>query len=114
MRWPARVSTLSSSKNTSLPATRSTAAGGFSAATSPADSSRSFPRSVSHQSVTGLVVRNADTGATEEDVADSGWGGFLVRRELFDRELARLAVQAGARLRLGAKAASVVREEGGG
>jgi flavin-dependent dehydrogenase len=76
---------------------------------------RFFPlvsNSVPHQSVTGLVVRNADTGATEEDVTDSGWGGVLVRREFFDRELARLAVQAGARLRLGVKATSVAREEG--
>lgn len=68
--------------------------------------------SVPHQAVTGLVVRNADTDEPEEDVADSGWGGFLVRREFFDRELSRLAVQAGARLRLGTKVVSVAREEG--
>ena len=59
-----------------------------------------------------LVVRDAASGEIREDVPDTGWGGYLVRRELFDREAGKLAVQAGARLFLNARATSLIREDG--
>jgi flavin-dependent dehydrogenase len=68
--------------------------------------------SLLYQKGSRFVVRNGASGEIVEDVPDTGWGGYLVRRELFDRELGKLAVQAGARLFLNARATSLIREDG--
>ncbi|MBP1746699.1 MAG: geranylgeranyl reductase, partial [Deltaproteobacteria bacterium] len=44
------------------------------------------------QPVSRMVIRNPLSGEIIEDIEDTGWGGFMVRRELFDRELARRAI----------------------
>ncbi|MCX5809472.1 MAG: NAD(P)/FAD-dependent oxidoreductase [Proteobacteria bacterium] len=64
-----------------------------------------------HQKVSRFIIRDPVSGAVKEDIEDTGWGGYLVRRELFDRELARLAILAGAKLFLNAKATSLIRED---
>ncbi|HUJ90768.1 MAG TPA: NAD(P)/FAD-dependent oxidoreductase [Syntrophorhabdales bacterium] len=67
--------------------------------------------SLNYQRGSRLVVRDAPSGEILEDVPDTGWGGYLVRRELFDREVGKLAIQAGARLFLNARATSLIRED---
>ena len=47
-----------------------------------------------------------------EDVPDTGWGGYLIRREVFDRELGKLAVETGAKLLLNVRARSFLRDGG--
>ena len=61
-------------------------------------------------SASRLLVRDAVSGETVEDVADTGWGGYLVRREVFDRELGKLAVETGAKLLLNVRARSFLRD----
>ncbi len=65
-----------------------------------------------HQKVTRMVIIDPLSGQVKEDVEDTGWGGYLVRRELFDRELAKLAVMAGAKLFLNVKAKELIKEDG--
>jgi flavin-dependent dehydrogenase len=64
------------------------------------------------QPVIKMVIRNPLSGEIIEDIEDSGWGGYLVRRELLDRELARRAVCSGAKLFLHTRATSFIREDG--
>jgi flavin-dependent dehydrogenase len=64
------------------------------------------------QPVSRLVIYDPMSGVIIEDIEDSGWGGYLVRRELFDRELARCAILSGARLFLHTRATSLVEEDG--
>jgi flavin-dependent dehydrogenase len=64
------------------------------------------------QSVSRMVIRNPLSGEIIEDIEDTGWGGFMVRRELFDRELARRAINFGAKLYLHARAKSFLKEAG--
>jgi flavin-dependent dehydrogenase len=68
--------------------------------------------SLTYQKGSRFVVREATLGEIVEDVPDTGWGGYLVRREMLDRELGKLAVKAGARLFLNARATSLIREGG--
>jgi flavin-dependent dehydrogenase len=67
--------------------------------------------SLIYQKGSRFVVKDAASGEIVEDVADTGWGGYLVRRELFDRELGKLAVKEGARLFLNARATSLIRKD---
>jgi flavin-dependent dehydrogenase len=64
------------------------------------------------QPVSRMVVRDPLSGDIIEDIEDTGWGGYLVRRELFDRELANLAVRSGAKLFLHTRGVSFIKEEG--
>ncbi len=66
---------------------------------------------LNYQRGSRLVVRDAASEEIVEDVPDTGWGGYLVRRELFDREVGKLAIQAGARLFLNTRATSLIRED---
>jgi len=62
-------------------------------------------------SASRLILRDAVSGDVMEDVPDTGWGGYLVRRELFDRELGKLAIETGAKLLLGVRALSFLGTE---
>lgn len=64
-----------------------------------------------HQNVSRMIVADPVSGNVEEDIEDTGWGGYLVRREFFDRELARLAILSGAKLFLNTKANLLIRED---
>lgn len=68
--------------------------------------------SLKYQKVSRMVVRDASSGEIVEDVHDTGWGGYLVRREFFDRELGRVAVEAGAHLFLNTRAQALIRQDG--
>jgi flavin-dependent dehydrogenase len=68
--------------------------------------------SLKYHKVSRLIVRDASSGDIIEDVHDTGWGGYLVRRELFDRELGKVAVEAAAHLFLDTRATSLIREDG--
>jgi flavin-dependent dehydrogenase len=65
-----------------------------------------------YQSVSKMVIRNPLSGDIIEDIEDAGWGGFMVRRELFDRELARRAICSGAKLFLHTRGKSFLKENG--
>lgn len=67
---------------------------------------------VPHQKVNRYKVIDPLAGQVMEDIEDTGWGGYLVRRELFDRELARIALMAGAKLFLNTKVKELIREDG--
>jgi flavin-dependent dehydrogenase len=64
------------------------------------------------QPVSRMVIRDPMSGNIIEEIEDTGWGGYLARRELFDRELARQAIQSGVKLLLHARATSFVQEDG--
>lgn len=66
---------------------------------------------VPHQMVSRMIVCDPKSNDIIEDIEDSGWGGYLVRRELFDRELARRAVVSGAKLFLHTRATSFIKED---
>jgi flavin-dependent dehydrogenase len=66
---------------------------------------------IPYQPVSGMIVRNPLSGHIIEDIEDSGWGGYLVRREFFDRELARRAIRSGAKLFLHTRAESFQKED---
>lgn len=66
---------------------------------------------VPYQPVSRMIIRDPISGDIIEDIEDSGWGGFLVRRELFDREVAKRAITSGARLFLFTKAVSFIKED---
>ena len=59
-----------------------------------------------------MKVIDAFSEHIKEEVEDTGWGGYLVRREFFDRELARLALMAGAKLFLNVKVKELIKDEG--
>jgi flavin-dependent dehydrogenase len=67
---------------------------------------------IPHQTVSRMVIRDPLSGDIIEDIEDTGWGGYLVRREFFDRELANLAVRSGAKLFLHTRAESFFKEDG--
>jgi flavin-dependent dehydrogenase len=67
---------------------------------------------IPYQPVSVMVIRDPLSGDIIEDIEDTGWGGYLVRREFFDRELANLAVRSGAKLFLHTRAESFLREDG--
>jgi len=67
---------------------------------------------IPHQKVNRYKVIDPDTGQVKEDIEDMGWGGYLMRRELFDRELGRIAVMAGVKLFLNKKVKEIIREDG--
>lgn len=66
---------------------------------------------IPHQTVSRMIVCDLKSNDIVEDIEDSGWGGYLVRRELFDRELARRAVVSGAKLFLQIRATSFIKED---
>ncbi|KUO78772.1 MAG: hypothetical protein APF81_26320 [Desulfosporosinus sp. BRH_c37] len=65
-----------------------------------------------YQKVTRLKLIDPLSGQVMEDIEDSGWGGYLARRELIDRELAKVAIMAGAKLFLNVKAEALIKEDG--
>ncbi len=65
-----------------------------------------------YQKVFKMKVIDPFSERIKEEIEDTGWGGYLVRRELFDRELARLALLAGAKLFLNVKVRELLKEEG--
>jgi flavin-dependent dehydrogenase len=67
--------------------------------------------SLPHQPVRKLTVYDAAKGDVLEEVRDTGWGGYLVRRELLDRELGHHAILSGARLVLGTRVKEFIRSE---
>jgi hypothetical protein len=67
---------------------------------------------IPYQPVSVMVIRDPLSGDIIEDIEDTGWGGYLLRREFFDRELANLAVRSGAKLFLHTRAESFLREDG--
>ena len=58
-----------------------------------------------------MTVHDPITRNIRENIEDTGWGGYLVRREFFDRELARLAILSGAKLFLNVRAESLIRKD---
>lgn len=66
---------------------------------------------IPHQRVSRMVVRDIFSGRVKEEIEDSGWGGYLVPRDLFEKELARLAVISGAKLFLNVRATELLRED---
>lgn len=67
---------------------------------------------VTYQKVSRMKVIEPFSGQVKEDIEDSGWGGYLVRRELFDREIGKLALMAGVKLFLNVKVADLIKEDG--
>jgi flavin-dependent dehydrogenase len=67
---------------------------------------------IPYQKVNRYKVIDAISGQVKEDIEDTGWGGYLVRRELFDRELGRIALMAGVKLVLNHKVKELIREDG--
>lgn len=67
---------------------------------------------VPHQKVNRYKVIDALSGQVKEDIEDTGWGGYLVRRELFDREMGRIALLAGVKLFLSIQVKELIRENG--
>lgn len=67
---------------------------------------------VPHQRVNRYQVIDPVSGKIKEDIEDTGWGGYLLRRELFDRELGRIALVAGVKLFLNTKVKEFTREDG--
>jgi flavin-dependent dehydrogenase len=67
---------------------------------------------IPHQPVSRMVIRDPLSGDIIEDIEDTGWGGYLVRREFFNRELANLTVRSGAKLFLHTRAESFLKEDG--
>ncbi len=68
--------------------------------------------SIPHQRVSRMIVCDPMSGDLLEDIEDSGWGGYLVQRELLDREFARRAIVSGAKLFLHTRATSLIKEDG--
>ena len=62
------------------------------------------------QKVYAFNFYDAESGKMIVEVLDTGWGGYLVNRQLFDREIALLALEAGARISIGTKAVELIRE----
>ncbi len=71
-----------------------------------------FKGCLPYQKVYRWKVIDPFSKEVREVIEDTGWGGYLVRRELFDRELARLALMSGARLFLNVKVSELLREDG--
>lgn len=65
-----------------------------------------------HQKISRMMVIDPLSGQVKEDIEDTGWGGYLVRRELFDKELAKLALMAGVKLFLNVKVKELIKEDG--
>ena len=65
-----------------------------------------------HQKVSRLTVTDPISGQVQEDIEDTGWGGYLARRELFDRELGKLALMAGVKLFVNTKVKELIKEDG--
>lgn len=64
------------------------------------------------QKIHAFHFYNAESGKLIFEIPDTGWGGYLVNRQLFDREIALLALQAGAKLSIQTKAEDLIRDEG--
>jgi len=64
------------------------------------------------QKVHAFHFYDAESGRLMLEVPDTGWGGYLVNRQHFDREIALLALQAGAQISIQTRAEELIREEG--
>jgi len=62
------------------------------------------------QRVHAFHIYEAESGKMLEEIPDTGWGGYLVNRQLFDREIALLALEAGAELSIRTRAVDLIRE----
>lgn len=62
------------------------------------------------QKVYACNFYDAESGKMIVEVLDTGWGGYLVNRQLFDREIALLALEVGGRISVGTKAVELIRE----
>lgn len=67
---------------------------------------------IPHQPVSRMVIRDPLSGDIIEDIENTGWGGYIVRREFFDRELASLAIRSGAKLFLHTRAKLFIKKDG--
>ena len=65
---------------------------------------------VSFQELNGLVRRDVKSGDIIEEVSDIG--GYFMDRHMFDKEIARLAIEAGAELMLNTRAVDLMKEDG--
>ena len=59
---------------------------------------RSLKDRIPFQKVHAFHFYNAESGKLILEIPDTGWGGYLVNRQLFDREIALSALKAGAEL----------------
>ena len=62
------------------------------------------------QKVTRFCFYDAHSGKPVLDIPDTGWGGYLVDRQRFDREIALMALEAGAQIVINTKAVGLVRD----
>ena len=62
------------------------------------------------QKVYAFNIYDADSGKAVVEAEDTGWGGYLVNRQLFDREIALMALEAGAKISLATKVVDLIRE----
>jgi len=61
------------------------------------------------QKVHGFQFCDTASGRITE-VPDAGWGGYIVNRQLFDHEVALMALEAGARISINTKAVELIKE----
>jgi digeranylgeranylglycerophospholipid reductase len=62
------------------------------------------------QKVTRFCFYDAHSGKLIQDIPDTGWGGYLVDRQRFDREIALMALESGAQIVINTKAVRLVRD----
>jgi len=65
---------------------------------------------ISIQKLNGLARRDVKSGDIIEEVTDAG--GYFVDRQMFDKEIARLAIEAGAELMLNTRAVDLIKKDG--
>ncbi|MFH1489889.1 MAG: NAD(P)/FAD-dependent oxidoreductase [Pseudomonadota bacterium] len=61
------------------------------------------------QKVHGFQFCDTASGEIVE-VPDTGWGGYIVNRQLFDHEIALMALEAGARISINTRAVELIKE----
>jgi flavin-dependent dehydrogenase len=62
------------------------------------------------QKVSRFCFYDAGSGKQILDIPDTGWGGYLVDRQRFDREIALMALESGAQISINTKAVGLVRD----
>jgi len=67
---------------------------------------------VSFQKLNGLARRDIKSGEILEEVSNIAGGGYFMDRHMFDKEIARLAIEAGADLMLNTRVVDLIKEEG--
>ncbi len=69
-----------------------------------------FKNSLKLQKVHGFEFYDPQSSELILNVPDTGWGGYLVDRQAFDRELALMAVKSGAQISMNTKVTGLLRE----